>query len=246
MLVDARFEEQACQAGQRGLPPAGGEGARALSAALDRILLSEVRERWALVAIEEERARFARDLHDSPLQELAGVIKQLERRRETAGEVEKLRNVAAELRGMALELRPAVLEDLGLAASLLALAEEPNEAGAVATRFRNDTGYGRQQRLPPEVELVAYRVVAETVSNARTHSGARTVYIDGVVSPRYLDLTVSDDGCGFDQTAVRRAEQLGHFGLATMHQRAHIVGASLSVDAEPGRGTTVHLAWRSR
>jgi len=217
---------------------------RALSAALDRILLSEVRERSALVAIEEERARFARDLHDSPLQQLAGVIKQLERRRETAGEVERLRNVAAELRGMVLELRPAVLEDLGLAASLLALAEEPSDAAEVVTRFRNDTGYAREQRLPPDVELAAYRLVAESVSNARAHSGAAFVYIEGVVNPLYLDLAVRDDGCGFDKSAVRSAERLGHFGLATMQQRAHIVGASLSVDAAPGRGTTVHLAWR--
>ena len=100
-----------------------------LAPSIERLLLGDVREQAAAEASEAERARLARDLHDVPLQELAAVIRRLEILPGAEAESEDLRALAGHLRNVATELRPPVLDDLGLPAALDFLAEEADDAG---------------------------------------------------------------------------------------------------------------------
>jgi two-component system sensor histidine kinase UhpB len=197
----------------------------------------------ALAAQEAERRRIARELHDEIGQSLTGVVLQLERTvrllpmSELRGEVEQVRETAREslddLRRIARELRPEVLDDLGLPSALIALASGlAKRAGLVIER--------RVARslpaLSPEVELVLYRVAQESLTNVARHAEASRVELvlepagDGVV------LRVRDDGKGFH---AGTAEPVN--GIRGMRERAVLIGARLRIDSPPGCGTEVEL-----
>ena len=218
---------------------------RLAGTATDRLLMSEVRARASLMGIEEERSRLARELHDGPLQELSGVIKRLELVPGALGEAAALRAVADHLRHVAGELHPPVLEDLGLAAGLAFLIDQANAGGSsVRAELRVDdrTELSAEARLPPEIELAVYRIVQEAIANAQQHSGGSRVTVSGLIAPGRLELTVTDDGAGLTERAVREAQRAGHLGLASMRQRAAAVGAQLEVSPRPV-GTSVRVAW---
>ena len=223
---------------------AGYAVARGVAARIvDRALIADVRERSRILAIEEERGRLARELHDEPLQRLAGVIKELERKGSSPGEASALMGIADELRALATDLRPPVLDDLGLVPALTSLALD----GPVRVELALDdaTGYDRASRLPADVELACYRVAAEAVRNALTHSGGSLVRITGSVASDRTALQIADDGRGLDPAAVRLRQRSGHLGLATMRQRATLVGATFAVDSGPD-GTRVRIDWQRR
>lgn len=188
--------------------------------------------------------RVAREIHDAPLQELAGVIKRLERTPETRAEGETLRAVADQLRSMATDLYPALLEDWGLAAAIkhemARLAGDP--AIDLIVEIEDSTGVTPDRRPPAAVALAAYRVAHEAVANAIAHSEARVVHVSGSVAPNALDITVLDDGVGITDEDRRRALDTGHFGLSSMHNRADAVGAKLEL-ASDTEGTRVRIVW---
>jgi signal transduction histidine kinase len=211
---------------------------------LDRVVLADVREGASIRAMEEERARVARELHDDPLQAIAGVIRALDEPvPDTAAAGESLRSVAARLRGVATELHPPVLDDLGLVPAMTAAVGD-GQALVHHTELENETGYGRVGRPPADVELAVYRIVVEAVGNADRHSGGTTVTIRGRVGRDRIELEVIDDGAGLDSVAVERALRTGHLGLPSMRQRAAAIGAELELGPAPGGGTRVRLRWR--
>ncbi len=210
---------------------------------LDRVVLAEARERSRIRAIEEERQRLARELHDEPLQHLAGVIKDLEREGAARDETSALMAIADELRGLATGLRPPVIDDLGLVPALTTLAVE----GPIPVTIDLDdrTGYAPGSRLPADVELALYRIVAEAVRNAVSHSGGSHVRVTGSVAPDRATIQVADDGRGMEPETVRTRQLDGHLGLSTMRQRATLVGAELVLDSSP-HGVTVRATWQRR
>lgn len=213
---------------------------------LDRLLLADLRDRASIEASEEERARLARDLHDAPLQELAGVIQRLELVPAARGEGDALRGVAQQLRAVATDLRPPVLDDLGLAAAIKFLGDHAHAAGTavpVQLAIENDAGIRMAQRPPPEVELALFRIVQEALSNAIRHSGARTVRVQGRVATDHVSLAVVDDGGGIPPGARLAAVQDGRLGLDSMHRRADAVGADIRVRSNAGAGTMVEVEW---
>ena len=220
-------------------------GRRLFLAGADRIVMADVRAQASLEAVEQERARLARDLHDSPLQELAGVIRRLDALPEAGAEAIILRDVAQQLRDLAIRLRPPVLEDLGLGAALLSMPEIYGGSGGPRIDVAIDdlTDHRPTTRPPPDVELAVYRIVAEAVLNSVGHSGADVVEIRGLVSPAEVHVRVADDGRGLDPVAVTTARRRGHFGLDTMRQRAAAIDATISVDPGPERGTVVAVRW---
>ena len=220
---------------------------RLVAGALDRLLFGDVRERASLAAVEEERTRLAADIHDVPLQELAGIIHRLEARGATE-EVEVLRGVAAQLRAVTTELRPPVLDDLGLGPALSFLADHANAGGSsplVVRSIIDRTGIEQHRRLPPDVEVAVFRIVQEAIANAREHSGATTVRLEGEIAPDLVALAVIDDGIGIAPGARRSARERGRLGLASMAARAAAINAALAVDAEQPAGTRISLLWRS-
>jgi signal transduction histidine kinase len=217
---------------------------RRVAASVDKLLLAELRERTALQATEDERARVAREIHDDPLQQISGVIRELERPDpDPAAATASLRDVAARLRGVATDLHPPALDDLGLVPAIDGLARQVAQP-PVEVRIDNLTGFGRAQRPPADVELAAFRIVQEAVANAARHAQASGITIGGDVAPDAIDLVIADDGIGIDPGAVEAAQRSGHMGVGSMRARAAAVGAQLEVGPGPEGGTIVSLRWR--
>ena len=210
----------------------------------DRLFLSDLRERAAIESAEEERARLARDIHDTSLQELAGVIGQLQTRPDTADESAALRRVADQLRKMSTELRPPVLDDLGLGAALEFAADRTRRDGVdVATTIDDRAGIDRETRAPASVELAVFRIVEQALSNVLLHSSATRVDVDGIVAGDRVEVAVHDNGRGISRADLQEAARRGRLGLASMRRRAELIGGRLDIDGSPGRGTTVSVSW---
>ena len=218
---------------------------RRIGQPLEDALFGDVREAAAAEAAEAERARLARELHDVPLQELVGVIRRLEIMPGTEAESEDLRALAGHLRNVATELRPPVLDDLGLAAALDYLAEESTSPSIpVTAEVHDDTGFGLDRRPPADVELAMYRIASEAVGNAVRHSGGSQVKIRAAVAPGRVEVVVTDNGSGLASDAARDAARRKRMGLASMRRRAQAIDAELSIDGSQ-EGTTVRVAWQA-
>ncbi|MBI3976735.1 MAG: HAMP domain-containing protein [Chloroflexi bacterium] len=200
-------------------------------------------------AQEEERKRIARELHDETSQALTSVmvgLRLIENRTadpESQSLVGSVRGtVAATLDGvrqLARDLRPSVLDDLGLAAALDRYVGDYGRQHPFAADFH---GVGlRGLRLAPSVETALYRIAQEALTNAARH--ARPASVSVVLERRgdTLILIVEDDGRGFDVAAAtgRRPEQ--QLGLHGMRERAELLGARLTIESGPGAGTTVFV-----
>jgi len=196
----------------------------------------------ALAAQEEERARVARDLHDEVNQSLTALLLRLEAARVKApvelahelAETKALANRAMEeLLMLARQLRPTALDDLGLKAALAGHVSELGRRGAIGASFDSQ---GDFSGLPPDVQLVVYRVAQEALSNAAQHSGAEHVRVRLVREGSRVELTVGDDGSGFTFDQAARG-----LGIAGMRERALLVGGGVEVESRPDVGTRVTL-----
>jgi signal transduction histidine kinase len=195
-------------------------------------------------ATEEERVRIAANLHDGPIQRLAalgytasGARRQVERGEpadtEALASLEGgIRDEVAALRQVMAELRPPVLDELGLAAALDAYGDDFRRRCGIACVVRTSSDV----RLRPSLETLVCRLVHEALINVEKHAAARAVEISLAVEPGRARLEVSDDGVGFD---VARAIGRDHFGLASMRQRVETAGGSWGIHSHPGRGTTI-------
>lgn len=218
---------------------------RRIGRPIEDALLGDVREQAAGEAAENERARLARELHDVPLQELAAVIRRLEIMPGTEVESENLRALASHLRNVATELRPPVLDDLGLPAAIDYLAEESTSASvAVLAEVVDDTGFGVDRRPPSDVELAMFRIASEAVGNAVRHSGGSQVRVHASVAPDRVEIVVNDDGTGLAASTARDAAKRKRLGLASMRRRAQAIDAELSIDGS-SRGTEVRVVWQA-
>ena len=196
----------------------------------------------ALTAQEEERARVARDLHDEVNQSLTGLLLRLEALRARApaelaveiGETKTLANQAMEeLLALARQLRPTVLDDLGLKAALAGNVSELDRRSAVNATFESS---GTFNDLPSDAQLVIYRVAQEALSNAAQHAGAAHIRVRLDRSTSGVELTISDDGRGFTFDQANRG-----LGLGGMRERALLVGGDLRIESRPRVGTRVRL-----
>ena len=194
----------------------------------------------ALAAQEAERHRIAQELHDEVGQSLTVVLlglKQLESQSppslvpELAAVRESARAGLDDVRRVARRLRPGVLEDLGLASALAALATEFADHSSASVRRSFAPGL---PALSPEAEVVVYRVAQEALTNAARHADARSVELSLQRLGGQVVLEVRDDGRGF--TGLTEGS-----GLMGMRERAALVRAELSVISQPRHGTTVRL-----
>jgi len=201
--------------------------------------VTEERLRHSMRAAERERARWARELHDSILQGLGSrrVLLSSALKRgdgpqlaESVGEaVEEIRRDIEELRALISELRPATLDQLGLRAAVEDLAERV--VGGAGIELSIDLSI-EAERLGSELETAVYRLVQEALTNVAKHSGASSATLRLIERDGRLDMFVSDDGCGFDPDAERRG-----FGLIGMRERAELAGGQLQIESKPGSGT---------
>lgn len=216
---------------------------------LARVTSAELGQRATLQALEAERSRVARDLHDVPLQELTAIIHRLDRQPEAASETARLREIVGHLRDVSVSLRPPVLDDVGLGAALTELADRRADDGGapISISLDDQTRIDSGSRPPADVELAVYRIVQEALTNAQRHARASGIAIGGVIGRTRLRVTVTDDGGGIDGQSVALAERAGRMGLASMRERAAAIGAALTVSpATGGSGTSVSVEWRDR
>ncbi|MFG2018347.1 GAF domain-containing sensor histidine kinase [Actinomadura geliboluensis] len=197
------------------------------------------------LTVVAERNRLARELHDAVAQKLfslrltartASALAERDPARtvQELAQVERLAAEAlAELRAVIFELRPADLAD-GLVASLRKHVEVLDRAHEAEVLFSADEAVV----LPEEHEAVAFRITQEALYNALRHARASTVEVRLATADGQAVLEVADDGTGFDASDT---EPQGGLGLASMRARAHSIGGELTIDAVPGRGTTVRL-----
>jgi signal transduction histidine kinase len=199
-------------------------------------------------AIEAERNRIARDLHDGPVQGVSAASLSLEAAllMIKAGDSDrgieiltKIRKELAEeadgLRGLMSGLRPPLLEERGLIPAIReTLARFGTEHG-VRTEFSGTIG----TEIPADLETLAYRVVQESLSNAAKHSQATHVTVSVEADQVQLRVEIVDDGVGFDNARAREFLQMGRVGLASMRERVELASGTFVVRSTPGRGTTI-------
>ena len=201
----------------------------------------------SIEASERERHRWARELHDETLQELGAlrVLLETSAGREGSELPADVRRLAIEhvdrgirnLQGLITELRPAALDDLGVGAAIEALARQSSERFGVEIDVDVDLaaeGEVGPSRLPPDIEATIYRLVQEATNNAIKHAEPQRISVTVSRGDATVDVTVADDGKGFDPDRAERS-----FGLIGMQERAALSGGNLEIDSVPGRGTEV-------
>ena len=219
-------------------------------------LYEEVREKEALrgqllekliSAHEDERRRIARELHDEAGQALSALIVNLEVAEQSQAPVPpeqlaRLRDIAegtlAELRRMIYDLRPSILDDMGLAAAIRWYAKETVEPKGVPVTM-HISGLG--ERLPSYIETAVFRIVQEALTNILKHAGATRATVEVAHGNGRMELVISDDGRGFDPSAVTTHRE-GGMGLLGMRERAELLGGTLTIQSTPGAGTRLEAA----
>ncbi len=205
--------------------------------------VQEDRLRHSLEASEQERSRWARELHDETLQAL-GSVKLLLSSARRAGDQQQLQVVVdgaiaqlgeelESLRSLIAELRPAALDEIGLAAALEALVQRTAARNGLDIALSVEVGEAGGE-LHPELESTIYRLVQEVVTNIVKHAGAQQVEIEVVRHAGEIEVRVRDDGEGFDTEA-----ETSGFGLTGMRERVGLAGGDLAILSSQ-EGTVVH------
>jgi two-component system sensor histidine kinase DegS len=200
---------------------------------------------------EEERVRLAREVHDGPAQVLANSLMVLESCYTLAQQsgIEKLTTMLdrmrvsvkdgmLEVRRFIADLRPGGLEEHGLAAALAEYIRGYSNAYDARVAFDS----GPLPRLPRESEIVLYRIVQEALQNAHKYARGAQVGIRLAHQAGAVQLSIRDDGPGFDPHEVARRAGRSNWGLMSMSERAELIGARFSVASSPGHGTEVTVS----
>jgi two-component system sensor histidine kinase UhpB len=196
--------------------------------------------RRLLIEREEEQERLSRSLHDDIGQQVTALLFALERHQNVASSdhlaaaIELTAAISRGISDIAWRLRPAVLDEFGLAAALPRFVDAWSLHNGIAAESRIE-GY-QNGVLTAAVELAFYRIMQEALANVAAHSHATRADIVLAASAGRIALIVEDDGIGFDADAV--PEQI-RFSLASMRERAALVGATVIVESEPHNGTSV-------
>ncbi|HWJ50953.1 MAG TPA: ATP-binding protein [Solirubrobacteraceae bacterium] len=222
------------------------------------------RLRYGMEARERERTRWAREIHDESIQGIGALRLQLANARDlddkqalseaVATVLEGLGTEIDQLRHLITELRPAALDDLGLAAALEALARRAQAIDGLDVKTEislgghpgtTEGGDGEEmRRLDAELESTVYRIVQEALTNVSRHAQATSAVVSVVERDGVLRASVTDDGQGMPDSSRLgpRGDGLeGGFGMGGMRERAELVGGELEFMPAPGKGTTVRL-----
>ena len=209
---------------------------------------------------EDERNRLSRELHDDPLQDLVALAQRVELtrsalEREPGAEMapvsvtvsrrlEELQKMAKEmivkLRRISNDLRPFVLEDLGIVEAVQWVRDElAQQMPDCTVHYEVD---GDSRRLDPDMELTAFRIVQQAAYNVRTHAPEAThVQIRLTFADDCLTAVVQDDGPGFHVASTQEMLRQGHLGIAGMQERAMLMNGKVTVTSVPQVGTTIHM-----
>jgi len=203
--------------------------------------------RKVISAQEEERKRLARELHDETCQKVAALGIRIDTAL-AAGSVEHMRDRLGDARALAsktledihrviFDLRPSVLDDLGLLSAIRWYATRQLEPKHVSVRFDFPEG---EIEVAPEAETALFRAVQEAINNIARHAGAESALIEIDTPPGELRIEIEDDGAGFDVESVQAPSESGRgLGLLGLRERMELLGGTVEVDSSPGDGTRV-------
>ena len=201
-----------------------------------------------LLAQEAERKRISRELHDTVLQTLVGISVHLASltpkpvddpaslRRKIVQTQRLVDKSLAMVHRFAVELRPTVLDDLGLIPALHTFMKDFMKRTGVRACL---SAYAAVNQLPLDQRAVLYRVALEALNNVAIHAQASAVKVEIKRLPDWICLTITDDGKSFDVKRVLRTKGNGRLGLLGMRERLEMVGGKFSIKSTPGQGTTV-------
>ena len=216
-----------------------------------RLVRLDTQRRWLLGRVvwaqEEERRRIAGEVHDDAIQTIAAARLMLtafrdqlqnDSQRQLLDHLEEaVSSSLGRLRTLVFDLRPAQLDDDGLAPALREYLTETAGQGGFEAELRDDL----ERELPAEARVIAYRICQEALTNVRVHAQATRVEVRLEEAQGGLLVTVSDDGVGFEPDRVKATPRPGHVGLTSMSERATMADGWCRVDSHPGHGTTVRF-----
>jgi len=221
---------------------------------IEPLLMGEEKQRQQqvlekiILAQELERRKWALEVHDGITQSMANIYYRLQACRkllvkdplaaqQDLEKIEELMSEAiAEARGIIDDLRPSILDDVGLIPALEKYLKRVKEENHISVSFE----VGRSiPRLSSEVETAVYRIIQEALSNARKHARATEVKVEVASQGNRLVAKVADNGCGFDVEMVDAEGD--NWGLIGMRERAEIIGSSLQIESSIEQGTLVRL-----
>ncbi|MCL6638082.1 MAG: sensor histidine kinase [Firmicutes bacterium] len=201
-------------------------------------------------AQEEERKRVAREIHDGPAQSMANIVMRAEfclkllemHPDKVRDELVALQNLVrlslTDIRKIIFDLRPMVLDDLGLAPAVKRYLADYKEQYGLQIDF---LFFGQQKRLESSIEVALFRIIQESVSNIRKHAQAKTAVVKMEMLPKRVTIFVKDDGRGFDPAQVLRDKNREGYGLVGMRERVQLLKGKMNIATAPGRGTAISI-----
>jgi two-component system, NarL family, sensor histidine kinase UhpB len=202
---------------------------------------------------EEERRRIARELHDETIQSLVAINRRLELYQSTVADPDGrarltdiqglIDGVVRGIRLISQDLRPPVLEDLGLIPALQNLVNGAQSASQPPSFKIALDVQGQSAQLSADEELALYRITQEALNNVRKHASATQVWVTLSFAANVVDLDVRDNGTGFDvPMTLAELAQGGSFGLMGIQERVWAVGGLLTIHSQRGQGATLHIS----
>ncbi|QBD82295.1 sensor histidine kinase [Ktedonosporobacter rubrisoli] len=258
-LTDLARVMKRVQAGERtlrapitGMDPQADQLAHTLNVMLEAIdEANRLRVTQSINAMEQERKRIARELHDETSQVLTSLLISLavleestttQEARDRIADTRKLAHQTLRaIRNLSIDLRPSTLDDLGLLPALRWYIKEYQQKFPISVEFQA-TGF--KARLSPEMETALYRIVQESLTNIARHSQAHNASITLEEEPDAVHATIIDDGHGFDAEQLEKMPGPGQergWGLVGMKERATLLDGSLTISSTIGRGTTIDV-----
>lgn len=202
-----------------------------------------------IAAQEDERKRIARELHDETGQALTMVMTEVAKvmnhlpeemedaRKGMASAREAIREALANLRNLIFDLRPEVLDDLGLVPALRTYVRSRSAVGGIQATFEHS---GTKRRLPSQIEVLLFRVVQEAITNVLRHAQASQVHVQLKVVNNTATAIIRDNGEGFDAECTLRKTEA--WGLRGMRERVALLRGQFFIESEPGKGTQVRVS----
>lgn len=202
-------------------------------------------------AQEEERKRVAREIHDGPAQSMANIVMRAEfcqklldmRPEKVRGELAALQDLVrsslTDIRKIIFDLRPMVLDDLGLAPAIKRYLSDYKEQSDVQIDF---IFIGQLKRLESSIEVALFRIVQEAVNNIKKHARAQNAVVKIEMLPQKVNINIKDDGIGFDLNQVMADEEREGYGLIGIRERVQLLEGEFNISTAPGKGTAISIS----